>query len=835
MTQDSRPLFGALLRQFRLAAGLSQEALAERAHVSVQGISALERGARRTPQHETLALLVEALQITTHDRARLEVAARPLRPRRARADKNDLEEGGPSRHNLPVTLTSFLGRDDDVAAWQRLLRGRRLLTLTGAGGVGKTRLAVEAARSVLGDYPDGVRFVELASLAESELVVHQTAAAIGASLLGDRSVHDSIVASLRHRHTLLIFDNCEHVLTGSAILIDTIVRNSEKVSIMATSRQALGVEGEVVYRVGSLKVPDINEAIDAETAQRYSAVQLFVDRSQAATGRFELTNENSGSVAEICRRLDGIPLAAELAAPKMAVLTPQQLVARLDERFRLLTSGSRIALPRQQTMRAMIDWSYDLLNEGERALFRALSVFAGGWTLSACSEVCAEGGIGPWEVFEWLTSLVEKSLVTTNVVDEEQRYGLLETTRAYARDRLEESAESVRVAAKHARFYAAYLREQRPLWARMDDREWQRAVLTELDNLRAALEWALVAGHDRRVGLELLAELHQPGLVFQPEETLHWYELALDATHDVADDPRLTATIHRRYALAKTLGRASAATSIAVSTAAVAANRVVNDLAALGESLKVLGLALRDAGHLDEADAAYREGWTALEADGCSALKAEILCDWAGNDLKRGEVESARRRFAQALRIARRGSVVHANTLLNLGELQFAQGDFVAARASAQEAKTTFRALESRLYLGCSLCNLAAYAMTLDEIDEARDAMGKALAILRDVGSAYFTLVALEHNGVLAALTGMNDIAAELLGYTDRQLRILGQVREGTERYGFERAVSLLRERLGEDRLSHAMEGGAARSEEDAIKCAAIVQSEVLRLRAEAH
>jgi predicted ATPase len=609
------------------------------------------------------------------------------------------------------------------------------------------------------------------------------------------------VAGLRYRRALLIFDNCEHLVGKTSELVGAILRGAANVQAIATSRQPLELDGEVVYRVDSLSLPPPGARCDAQSALGYNAVALFVERAHAATGSFALTEQNVASVVEICRRLDGIALALELAVPRLAVLDPQLLAARLDERFRLLTGGKRTALPRQRTLRALIDWSYDLLDERERRIFRRLSVFSGGWTLEAASAVCSDAASDDWETFELLSALVSKSLAIAERRDEQQRFRMLESTRAYARERLEQSGEGSATARRHAAFYAGYMRAARPLFEAMDDRAWQRAVLAELDNLRAAFEWTIVQKHDVHTGLALLAEVHRQRLVAQPDERARWFELAAKAAQEV-DDPPLVAAILRLYTLMLIGNARPLAARTAAAEAALAASAATGDPIALGDAQGLMASCLQSAGRIDEADERFRAALRALDTQDAAALKTPLLAGWAMNELFRGDVPLARERFDEALRAAAPKSLIYATIHYALGEVEFAAGNVERARAWTQEAKRCLLELRVSYDLAIVNCNLAAYALALDDFTIAREALKEAIGVLQGVG---YLNNALEHCALLAGLTGDDLRAARLAGYTSAQYASLEVVREGTEQSGFERLDALLRERLDHATLRSAL------------------------------
>jgi non-specific serine/threonine protein kinase len=396
--------------------------------------------------------------------------------------------------NLPISLTSFIGREREIAEVTRLLAGppseSRLLTLTGAGGCGKTRLALRVAGEALGDFPDGVWLVELAALADPALVAGAVAMAVGVREVPGRALTESLVDHLRDRTLLLILDNCEHLVAAAAGLADVLLRSCPRLRVLATSREPLGSAGETIWRVPSLTLPPLSAA-DApllEPLTRYEAVRLFVERARAAVPAFAPSAENAPALVEICRRLDGIPLAIELAAARVRVFSAAQIAARLDDRFRLLTAGPRTALPRQQTLRATVDWSYDLLAEPERALLRRLSVFAGGWTFEAAEAVAAGDGIQTHAVLDLMAQLVDKSLVIAEEQRGAVRYRLLETIRAYARDRLLEAGEAERTRDRHLAYFLGLAEEAEPRLRGAEERVTLDRLEAEHANLQAALE-----------------------------------------------------------------------------------------------------------------------------------------------------------------------------------------------------------------------------------------------------------------------------------------------------------------------------------------------------------
>jgi predicted ATPase/class 3 adenylate cyclase len=393
-------------------------------------------------------------------------------------------------NNLPPQLTSFVGRERELAELKERLKTTRLLTLTGTGGCGKTRLALQVAADRADAFADGVWLIDLAPLVDSLLLPQAIAAVLGVREVPGRPLMATLADSLRGRNLLLVLDNCEHLLGACAQLADALLRACPRLRILATSREILGLSGEIAWRVPSLRQPDPLQPPTAASLAQSEAAQLFLDRALAVLQTFAVTDQSAPAIAQICWRLDGIPLAIELAAARVRVLTAEQIAERLDERFRLLTGGSRTALRRQQTLRALIDWSYDLLSASEQAFFHQLSVFAGGWQLEAAERVCACDSDEAITVLDLLTALVDKSLVVIESgVDGVPRYRLPETLREYARERLVASGEDARTHATHAAYYLSLVESIRQTWEPSRQGVARSQLRREQDNLRAALLW----------------------------------------------------------------------------------------------------------------------------------------------------------------------------------------------------------------------------------------------------------------------------------------------------------------------------------------------------------
>ncbi len=482
--------FGTMLRRHRRAASLTQEDLAARAGISARAIADLERGVNLSPRRDTLDLLVRALALPEPDHAALRVAAKRT-PSPARLPS--VRSGA----NLPAPLTSFVGRTEEQARLRQALTATRMVTVTGMGGCGKTRLALQVAGAVLPDYPDGVWLADLAALADPLLIVGTVASALDVRDTHQHTLLDSLMASLRPRHLLLVLDNCEHLVDACATLVSAILRACPRVRILATSREPLGVDGEHILTLLPLALP--SHAARLDDVQCSDAVRLFAERARAVRPGFALTGHNAATVAALCRRLDGIPLALELAAARLSALSVEELTARLDDGFGLLRGVNRAGPPRQQTLRATLDWSHRLLDAPERTVLRRLSVFAGGWTLDAAEAVCVCSEAPRTDVAGLLCRLVDKSLVLAEDATGtggERRYRLLETVREYAGEQLAASGEAAGTRWRHRAWYLALAERAEPhLTGPVQDR-WLDLLETEHDNIRAALAWHIADDAD---------------------------------------------------------------------------------------------------------------------------------------------------------------------------------------------------------------------------------------------------------------------------------------------------------------------------------------------------
>ncbi len=710
-----------------------------------------------------------------------------------------------SPNNLPNAVTSFVGRESEVAEIGALLDAHRFVCIAGAGGIGKTRVALAVAANRLDRPTDGVWLVELAPLASGTYIASTVAQALGAALPAGDPL-DNLARMLAPKRATLVLDNCEHVAADAAALVHALLQRCPNLTILATSRQGLGVAGEQTYRLPSLAIGDSGDSV------RSPAVALFADRARAIDSRFAITEENVSTVIDICRRLDGIPLAIELAAARLKILGPRQLENRLDERFRLLTSGNRGALPRQQTLRALMDWSHDLLDARERAFFRRIAIFANGFAFEGALAVGDGEDSGEIDAIDVLGSLVDKSLVTTEPAGEALRYRLLESTQAYAREKLADSGERSLCAEHHLRYLLerfASVRERCEATARRA--ELHAALAMDLEDVRAALDYAESESDAAVLGALLLAETSGRA----------WATLGISSENH-ARASRLLAQLPEHEHGARALlfiaiaffdandGRRARALE---STArAVVCARASGDRRVLAQAL--LAHARHCATLPDELDAAQ----AAIDEAGAIAdlpreYHVRTLHERAFLGMQRGDFADAARAY-ERLREEHRAlgnSALMDLASLGLAEVEHARGRTREAVAIVNGLLPDVRTRRDRQIVITLLANLAGYHLALDELDAATEAAREVVRELieRDP-AATFLAVAIEHLALALALGGEIERAAILHGFAEASLLASGFERLYTENATRERLLALLAERLGTDDRARLEATGAA-------------------------
>jgi predicted ATPase/class 3 adenylate cyclase len=733
-------------------------------------------------------------------------------------------------NNLPRQLTSFVGRDEVVAEVSKLLEKFALVTLVGTGGAGKTRCAIQIGAELLDGSGDGVWLAELASISDPTLVATVIAQALNVQAPPSQPILDTLVAYLKRKRLLLILDNCEHVIDEARSVASAILHACEEIRILATSREGLNVSGEETYRMPSLSVPS-SDRFSTEEASRFGALQLFIDRALSSDKRFALTTENAPHVAEICRRLDGIPLAIELAAARVKMLSPQQLAQKLDERFRVLTGGDRSALPRQQTMRALIDWSYDLLSDDERTLFRKLSIFAGGFTLESATAVCSDATIDELAVFDLLSSLVDKSLVQAEPAGSGTRYRLLESTRQYAREKLSESGMYEAVARAHAAAYLALAEDLDDARETTPDRAWDTRVELELENFRASLGWALGARGDVLLGQQLAGALRPVWVTFGAAEGRRCVQTAAEVADAQTPLSTLAALDLAEASLAAVLTQHKA--SLAAAQRALASYRDLGDPLRTAQAQRFVGRALVLLGRIPEGEAVLTQVLAEARRLGARRLTGLALESLASARQSVDDLAEARQYFAEALALFRSigAERLGAVVAINLAEAEFRGGDAATALRLASEALAADRAFNDTRTVKDAPCNMAAYLVALERYDEARTSAHEGLAAARDSQAAVHVAFTLQHLAAVAALGPNAETpsreeharAARLLGYVDARLAALEALREYTEQQEYDKMLPALRDALGADECAKLMNEGSTWSEDQAVAEAMLI------------
>jgi non-specific serine/threonine protein kinase len=680
---------------------------------------------------------------------------------------------------LPLELSSFVGRGRELADVEGLLGRARLLTLVGAGGSGKTRLALRAAARLCGVFSDGVWWVDLSSLSDADLVPRRVASAVGVVETPGRPVMELLVEQLGPKEALLVLDNCEHLVHGCAELTDALLRACPDLRILATSREPLGVSGEISWPVPPLSLPGPGRGRSPDDLLRCEAVGLFVERANAAHPGFAFAHENAPAVADLCGRLDGMPLAIELAASRVRMLSVGEILERLDDRFRLLR-GNRTAVPRHRTLGATIDWSHDLLSGEEKILLRRLSVFAGGWTLEAAEEVCSGDGIEEDEVFELLSYLVDKSLVVVVRRDGETRYRMLETVRQYASGKLGESAEQESVRDRHANFILDLAEEAEAGLAGPEQVAWLARLETEHDNLSAALRWLTERAEAER-GLRIAAALMR----------FWWFR-----GHLAEGRAWIEALLGLPEASVRDEVRAKALHALGI-------HRYADD--ALEDWAMVRS-------RLQESVEIYRRLGDELRV-------AAVLQNLGRSRAVLGEWEAAQSALNESLEIGRRlgnePSIAFSHFYLGMAHLH--RGDLSPARANFEEALEIYQKLDDGFWINACLCHLGYIDCEKGEYAAARSRFLQTYEIVPLEQAPWGATYVLDGFTRLAAAEGEAVRALRLGGATDALRQTYGVTIGPTEQAAFRRRLKPAWRALGEEAGEKAWEEGRAMTLEQAL------------------
>jgi predicted ATPase/transcriptional regulator with XRE-family HTH domain len=772
--------FGELLLRFRLAAGLSREALAERAGLSATGIGALERGQRRAPHVDTVRRLSDALQLSPDDAAALAAAVVRHRTPQAQVAAPRLSVTNPP--TLIAPLAPLVGRGWDVAVVCGLLRAddTRFVSLTGPGGVGKTRLALAVAEHLARELPEPVVLVDLAPIRDPKLVWQTVLAQLGLREERDRAL-ERLLQALPERRMLILLDNFEQVMPAARD-IPALLAAVPELRLLVTSRSALGLRSEHVYPVSPLDLPDLDHLPPLADLAEIPAVALFLARAQAVSPTFELTEENAAAVAELCVHLDGLPLAIKLAAARMHLLSPKMVLDRLEHRFSLLRWDALDLPERQQTLEAAIAWSYELLAPQEQALLRRLGVFVGGFTLEAAEAVMADTGIADFDVLEGLSSLVAGSLVFSNEdVAGHRRYGLLESIRDYALQRLADAGEVDDAYTAHARYFVDMVEQEESRRGVGEQRVWLLQLEGERQNLNAARRW-------------------------------------LEEHPDIELETRLTGAIGVLWLLGGSLEERNAWAKEALRL--VASDRPLDSTAALDQFIG-LGEALVLLGEADQARAALHKGLASARELGVGPSVARCLASLGWCEITVGQPEIAEALLAEALGAARdSGDVLQAaRTLLIMGETAILKGQFDRSLAYLEESLDAFRSLGHLPFIGFCLTGMALAHARVGDSRRAVGCLRESLDICRQVHHPYL-LVAIGERTALVGDPPADDVRmAQFFGAIDtiKRTRAMGLSPNPVELAEFENSTDQLEQRLGTAAFRDAWDRGSILSFEETL------------------
>ncbi len=813
----ARASFRDLLKRYRVAAGLSQEALAERARLSTRGLSDLERGVNRAPHAETVARLAVALGLTPEERAEFEAAVDRRRGPPTTAGVTAPSPSPSPAHGatFPVPTSSLIGRAGDERAITRLVQHDdvRLLTLTGPGGVGKTRLAIEVAAGLTPRFADGAAFVSLDALRDPALVISAIAQVLGVREAGEQPLRESLIDYLVGRELLLVLDNFEHV-AAAAVHVADLLAACPRLRLLVTSRAALHVRGEHEFPVAPLAVPEAEPdgvpPASAGAIASVAAVALFVQRAQAIKPDLQLTDDVAQTVAAICRRLDGLPLAIELAAVWIRLLTPAALLARLERRLPLLTEGARDLPERQRTLRDTMAWSYGLLRPGEQALFRRMAIFVGGCTQKALMAVCQLAADLDDNLLRWLTALVDHHLMLVAPGEpDEPRLTMLETVREYGLDRLAAQGEEPSVRRAHATYFLGLAEEAEPELQGAAQAIWLNRLAREHDNLRAALSWSLEAVERAEMGLRLSMALYRFWLVRgHLSEGRRWLQSVLAASPHAAPLLRARA-LNALGSLASEQG--AIAEALAAYDESQSLFRQVEDWRVVTSVLINQGSAAKYQGDVARAQACYEEATRVVRNLGDEPALAIVLTNYGALHIERGAPEQAVPLLEESLALKRtlgntRGICI---SLLNLAEAERLLGRLERAAVLLLEHRALAQALEDRASIALGCYNLGLMAQAQANHAHAAALFGESLSSERILGNKRNVAQCLEALAAVASEVGEMALGGRLFGAAGALRAAIQVPVTPADRADYERLEQKLRAALADAAEATLAAGGA--------------------------
>ncbi|MEO8666358.1 MAG: tetratricopeptide repeat protein [Ignavibacteria bacterium] len=760
-------------------------------------------------------------------------------------------------NNLPVQLTSFIGREKEMSDVKHLLSGTRLLSLIGPGGTGKTRIALQTAAESIDDYENGVWFVELASLTDPSHLPELIMKSIGIKEQQNKTSEETLCDHLKDKEILILLDNCEHLIDPSARISEILLQYSPGLKIIVTSRESLRIDGEQTHSVLPLAFPDPKDNSSPEQLSQYESVRLFIERALAVDQRFRVNNDNAPALAQICFHLDGIPLAIELAAARISVLSPEKINERLSDRFRLLTGGKRTALPRQQTLKALIDWSYDLLSEKEKIFWQRLSVFSGGWTLEAAEEICSDDDLSADDILDLMNELTGKSIII--YAEAKDRYSMLETMRRYGDEKLNNSGEQEKIRTDHLNYFLKTAETARTELFGPKAKEWLDKFESEHSNLRAALTWSLekklfeqgaglvcalddyweARGYGLECGVWLEKFMSNPGSL-SPDILARSNRVAGLIEKYKGNSIRSNEFFESSLKIYRELGDIVAASGVLNSLGVSAYNRGEYNTAEkyLEESLqlsretgskKVTSTAINSIGlialvrlEFDKAKKYFEETVETAKSIGDEFLTGVGLNNLAVVQTFLGDYEEAEKLYYEVLKINKDlgNKIGIARTLSNLGNIIYLRNDLDKAESILNESLALSKEIGQMARILDALSNLGQVALSKGEIDTARSLFTESLNLQKELPDFDMLISGLNGMSAVKLYEGKPGTAARMIGAIQLTFESSGASMETSDRLIFEKTLIEIKKLLGEEKTHAEITKGRELSLEDAVEMA---------------
>jgi predicted ATPase/class 3 adenylate cyclase len=759
-------------------------------------------------------------------------------------------------NNLPVQPSSFVGRKKEMSEIKRLLKQTHILTLIGSGGTGKSRISIEIGTDMIDDFTHGVWFVELAPLFDPSLASQEIASVFNLKESGDKKLIDVLIEHLKDKQLLLILDNCEHLINECANLTNTLVKNCPNIKIIASTREALKIDGETIYRIPSLSVPVVKGDYSIESLLENDSVRLFTDRALSTKPDFRVTDSNVLFIARLCNNLDGIPFAIELAAARVRSLPVEKIAEKLNDRFKLLTGGSRTALPRQQTLRAMMDWSYELLTDDEKAMLRRLSVFAGGWKLETSEEICSDENVETYEVIDVLGSLIDKSLVVFD--EEKERYFLQETVRQYGIEKLSESSED-EFKIRHSQFFLSMAEEAEPHLTGSEQRKWTNLLEEEHDNLRVAIgrnsldmnseesvvkfgaflwrfwyirgylsegrKWLKeILGKFKTDSIYLGNAFRGAGVLARSQgdylDAKTKYDEALRIYRDIGNKEGIANILNGLALISYEQGNVNESKNM--HEQALMMRREINDKRGIASSLHNLGDISSEFGDYVKAKEFYSDALNNWKRIGDKLSLANTMYSMGNAAYNQGEYLEAEKLYKESIEIFREAGddVGVAYTLSGLGNIAEQQGNHEEAIRILKDALKIFKEAEDMRAVCNVLLNLGLDLYQVDKIDESRKFLIEGLLLCREIANKPGTVQCISGFCRLAISEEQNNRAVCLLSFINTTLQSMGTVFDKSALIMHEQTINSLREKLSDEEFSKFWEEGKKLSIEQAVELA---------------